>query len=159
MDPTALSLTKHDAPAKVMDTAEEQLPSPPNPPQVTTSSSVLDDVPNLIPATQISRKRKVALVSKTTTTIDKTTVEYVKPSLSYVCLIALAMKNSHTGCLLRSQIYNFISEHFPYFSSASEDWKRVIRKNLSSRKYFKTTDRRNACDDRRTNYLWQMDPS
>ena len=38
-----------------------------------------------------------------------------KPPFYLSCLIALALKNSESESLLLSEIYNFISTHFPFF--------------------------------------------
>lgn len=56
----------------------------------------------------------------------------IKPMISYPLLVAMALKNSRNGSLLVFEIYSFVCEHFPYFRSATEDWKRSIRYNLTS---------------------------
>ncbi|KFM62312.1 Forkhead box protein N4, partial [Stegodyphus mimosarum] len=48
---------------------------------------------------------------------------YPKPAYSYSCLIAMALKNSKTGSLPVNEIYDFMTENFPYFKTAPNGWK------------------------------------
>ncbi|KAF5900604.1 forkhead box protein N1-like, partial [Clarias magur] len=41
--------------------------------------------------------------------------QYPKPIYSYSILIFMALRNSRTGSLPVSEIYSFMTEHFPYF--------------------------------------------
>ncbi|KAK5935764.1 hypothetical protein CgunFtcFv8_021099 [Champsocephalus gunnari] len=47
-----------------------------------------------------------------------------RPPVNYCILIALALKSSHTGSLKVQQIYNFTREHFPFFQTAPDGWKK-----------------------------------
>ncbi|GIX68560.1 forkhead box protein N4 [Caerostris extrusa] len=62
---------------------------------------------------------------------------YPKPVYSYSCLIAMALKNSKTGSLPVNEIYDFMTENFPYFKTAPNGWKNSVRHNLSLNKCFK----------------------
>ncbi|GMT29209.1 hypothetical protein PFISCL1PPCAC_20506, partial [Pristionchus fissidentatus] len=50
---------------------------------------------------------------------------------SYPAMTALALIRSPTGRLTVEQIYNFISDHFPYYKTARGFWKSSVRHNLS----------------------------
>lgn len=54
-----------------------------------------------------------------------------KPPYSYAILICLAILQSNDGKLTLSQIYHWISSHFPYFQLKDSSWQNSIRHNLS----------------------------
>nr|CAD7428135.1 unnamed protein product [Timema monikensis] len=83
---------------------------------------------------------------------------YPKPAYSYSCLIAMALKNSRTGSLPVSEIYNFI-EHFPYFKTAPNGWKNSVRHNLSLNKCFEKIEKPTGNSGQRKGCLWAMNPS
>lgn len=64
------------------------------------------------------------------------TLQFPKPIVSYRFLSAMALKNSRTGSLLISEIFSFISDHFPYFNTAVEDWRAAVRSALYSSELF-----------------------
>lgn len=54
-----------------------------------------------------------------------------KPPYSYAAMIALSIMVSGMGQLTLSQIYQWISAHFPFYKLGDSGWQNSIRHNLS----------------------------
>ncbi|KAI1887184.1 hypothetical protein AGOR_G00203520 [Albula goreensis] len=64
-----------------------------------------------------------------------------KPPFSFSLLIYMAIEQSPCKSLPVKDIYGWILEHFPYFSSAPTGWKNSVRHNLSLNKCFRKVDK------------------
>uniref|UniRef100_A0A3P9QDM3 Forkhead box N1 n=1 Tax=Poecilia reticulata TaxID=8081 RepID=A0A3P9QDM3_POERE len=73
-------------------------------------------------------------------------------------LIFMALKNSKTGSLPVSEIYSFMTEHFPYFKNAPDGWKNSVRHNLSLNKCFEKVENKNGNTSRK-GCLWGLNPA
>ncbi|KAL6471347.1 hypothetical protein MHYP_G00199970 [Metynnis hypsauchen] len=83
---------------------------------------------------------------------------YPKPIYSYSILIFMALRNSRTGSLPVSEIYSFMTEHFPYFKTAPDGWKNSVRHNLSLNKCFEKVENKNGNSSRK-GCLWALNPA
>ncbi|XP_041097091.1 forkhead box protein N1 [Polyodon spathula] len=83
---------------------------------------------------------------------------YPKPIYSYSILIFMALRNSKTGSLPVSEIYNFMTEHFPYFKTAPDGWKNSVRHNLSLNKCFEKVENKSGSSSRK-GCLWALNPA
>lgn len=71
----------------------------------------------------------------------------------------MALKNSRHGSLPVSEIYSFMTEHFPYFKTAPDGWKNSVRHNLSLNKCFEKVDSPKLNGNTKKGCLWALNPA
>ena len=76
---------------------------------------------------------------KTNLTVGKNNPR--KPPYSFSSLIFMAIEDSPTRKLPVKDIYNWITDRFPYFQAAPLGWKNSVRHNLSLNKCFMKVDK------------------
>ena len=72
----------------------------------------------------MSQTHKIDKDDQTRLNSKSVTVKYEKPTYTYTCLIALAIKNSANGALPPDLIYEFVLHHFPYFQK-EQQWRII----------------------------------
>lgn len=77
------------------------------------------------------------------------------PGLSYIALISMAIQSSECKKMLLSDIYEWISEKFPYYQLKDKSWRNSIRHNLSLNECFVKTGR---SENGKGNY-WAIHPA
>lgn len=74
--------------------------------------------------------------SSSPTDMEKNKSEEMKPTQSYIALIATAILKSKEKRLVLSDIYKYIMANFSYFQSQDKSWRNSIRHNLSLNECF-----------------------
>ncbi|MEE6474241.1 hypothetical protein FKM82_010319 [Ascaphus truei] len=80
-----------------------------------------------------------------------------KPPYSFSLLIYMAIEHSPNKCLPVKEIYSWILDRFPYFSTAPTGWKNSVRHNLSLNKCFRKVERSHGKVNGKGS-LWCVDP-
>ena len=79
-----------------------------------------------------------------------------RPPYSYSALIAMAILSSSKKMLILPDIYNFISEKFPFYRKNDKKWKNSIRHNLSLNKCFQKAPREDGAHGKGN--FWIINP-
>ncbi|XP_061178103.1 forkhead box protein N4-like [Saccostrea echinata] len=128
----------------------------------TINSTVQETAMSVQSPSRVSKPVTVSLSNSAVSSIDLMEEQekvYPKPVYSYSCLIAMALKNSRKGSLPVSEIYSFMTEHFPYFKTAPDGWKNSVRHNLSLNKCFEKVDSPKMNGNTKKGCLWALNPA
>jgi len=83
---------------------------------------------------QLAQQKKATANAKVIKTAKVATLD--KPNVSYATMIAQALASSPNRTLSLQQIYQWISDTYPYYTQAEVGWKSSVRHNLSHSKFF-----------------------
>ncbi|KAI8921293.1 fork head domain-containing protein [Powellomyces hirtus] len=78
-----------------------------------------------------------------------------KPSYTYCEMLQCALGTHPTGHMTLAEIYAWLIEKFPYFTTASTDWKNSVRHNLSLNKTLFTHEARHSDNPGRGGF-WKL---
>ncbi|CCD27350.1 forkhead box transcription factor NDAI_0K01590 [Naumovozyma dairenensis CBS 421] len=82
-------------------------------------------------------------------------ISHTKPTHSFATLIAFAILQSKSKKCTLSHIYQWISDHFPYYDINDSGWQNSIRHNLSINPSFIKCEKSKYCKG----HFWQIKPS
>ena len=78
-----------------------------------------------------------------------------KPALTYVALIGKAILSSPSSRMVLSQIYDYITENYPFYRTTALAWRNAVRHNLSINDCFIKAGRTGVG----RGYYWAVHPS
>lgn len=80
---------------------------------------------------------------------------YKKPDLSYIAMISMAIQSLPTKQMLLSEIYDWITTHYPYYRPEDKSWRNSIRHNLSLNECFVKSGR----SESGKGHYWSIHPA
>ena len=98
-----------------------------------------------------------------TSTSTSTTNDYsdpsTKPPFSYVALISMAINSSPEKRLQLRDIYDYVSNNYPYFKKDAKGWQNSIRHNLSLNECFTKIPRDSSSTNEKKGNYWAVHPA
>lgn len=85
------------------------------------------------------------------------TAGFIKPPYSYVQLIVQAITSSPDKQLTLSDIYAYISNHFPFYRATNKGWQNAVRHNLSLNRCFVKVPR--SPEEPGKGSFWRIEPN
>ncbi|CAF4304606.1 unnamed protein product [Rotaria magnacalcarata] len=105
-----------------------------------TTTTISPPIKQSVPTTTFVQHKIEATEIETPTSTFHENI-HVKPPFSYVTLIRQAILSTRTRRMTLNEIYQWITDSYPYFRNAPPKWKNSIRHNLSLNKCFKRLQR------------------
>ncbi|CAF3444186.1 unnamed protein product [Rotaria socialis] len=106
----------------------------------TAATTISPPIKQSVPTTTFVQHKIEATEIETPTSTFHENI-HVKPPYSYVTLIRQAILSTRTRRMTLNEIYQWITDSYPYFRNAPPKWKNSIRHNLSLNKCFKRLQR------------------
>ncbi|XP_077988598.1 forkhead box protein E1-like [Glandiceps talaboti] len=108
-----------------------------------------------IPTTYQTPENKNTIIDDVDLGRNKPDIICNKPNHSYIALISMAILSTAERKMLLSDIYQYITDNFPYYKDKDKSWRNSIRHNLSLNECFIKNGR---SENGKGNY-WSIHPA